>query len=927
MALPPLILLDKYALGWKGDFGDEGPIRPDKAGDPKKAIKYDLDSQGNPLCPIFPQIEVDAKVWTHQYPTDAHCVMYHVPGEPAIPRLTKQAVRDGVLSPVLGWIVIDVDTPDHCDLVDAPVEWLTALFEAEANTPEIAHALRWESKGGFKYAWPLAPSRQYPVEVGEDYLIQFIDYLVSQGIDVDEACKDWTRLMRMPNASREGDPQSGQYEVHGLDTLAPLDWVPPRTPEAHGTQKSVTRRRGTDKKDTTAVLLQRCREALVHVPATIDYAKWLNIGIALRTTFGEDGFDAWRAWSESAGEDADPVDVLREKWQTLPTERIDDGVTVRTIFAIAREHGWLEAMDTADALKIVEGAISYEDYFSDRVLQAAAALRAENGVGWSLTVERLKADSTAPRWRDYELKIADVQKAQELARKEAQAQAREAERLVRVAEQGAPISNFERQWIGGDEVRYRKDLRQILSEIRARTGGWPRMMDSLLFAPDPHAMEPVFFTDQRALFSWMELETGEVEWTDRELLIESGGAVRPVDVGRVFAGLSQTTPPEHTYQTVETRPHVPPVPSAYYFERELPEATGETLARFVGLFNAATPEDRQLLCAALYTGMWGGAPGKRPAFVITSDHGRGAGKTSTATAIARVYGGAIDIKASEGWGTLQQRLLDPSTASKRYCVIDNLKSHVSSAEFEAAITAPEINGKRMYVGDGVRANFLTWIFTANTPSLSNDLASRAVVIKVGAADHAVDFEAEIGDILNNHLDALLADIKAELEAPARGEIVHGYDRWQAWQRAILTRFENAEELALLIQERRGEVDDDEAIAGQWAEQIRILLRENGHDPETTKVVIPSEHIVQLARKVEESITIGFREAWDILRDVIGVGEMRCAKQHRGRPCRGLKWVGPSSDLHAPMEIFGEIEGADKNKTVPISRGKKNYLKK
>lgn len=909
---PPLLILDRYDLGWSGDMSDQGPHRPDRID----------DATGMPrLCPIRDFIPADLPLFEHRFDFDAHCTMYFIPGESCAPRIRKSAVRDGKIAPRLGWIIIDVDTPDHGDLADAPLEWIEQVIEAEITIPELAYAIRWESKGGYKYAWPLAEDRQYPVEIGEDYLRQFIDYLVEGGLPVDEACKDWTRLMRMPNARREGDPRSGTYKVEGWESLRELDWEPPRRPEKGG-HRAAGRARRSGEIAGTDPLLQRCREALTFIPADLPYQDWLAIGIALRVTFQERGLDVWRAWSK--GGDGYPGDKeIEEKWESFPDQAIPDGLTVRSIFHMAREHGWQDRLSIEEAQEILEGAIGIEDYFDADVLTAAATLRLARGAEWAVAVEAIKGSRAVPRFSDWEAAVVTRQREMIAARKEAEAQVKEAEIEALKARNKAPISNFIRDYdLNGDEIRYRKDLPTILEEVRARTGGWPRLMDTVLFAPQD--MGPVFLEKSGELFSWLELETGTVEWTGRDVLVDSGGAVQAVNKEQMFFGLRQSMEDDHRYKTVETIPHVPRVDGAYYFDRPLPKATGATLKRFVDLFNPASPEDRCLIKAAILTGMWGGAPGKRPAFVITSDYGRGSGKSSTATAIAQVYGGAIGIRADDGWNNLQARLLDPSTVTKRYVLVDNLKNSLSSAEFEAMITEPVINGKRMYVGDGERVNLLTWFFTANTPSLSNDLASRSVVIKVGEADHSIDFEAEVEEILTVHKEELLADIVAELQAPPKGHVINHYDRWQAWQRAILSRFENADDLARLIIERRGDVDDDAATAEMWADAIQELLREHGHGPLTCKVVIPSMQIVDLARKVEQDRTITSRQAWDLLRDVIGVGVMKSARRVK-HPYRGLLWIGPDSEPLVSYEKFGDPENPIdwKNKNVGGVKNKKS----
>ncbi len=89
------------------------------------------------------------------------------------------------------------------------------------------------------------------------------------------------------------------------------------------------------------------------------------------------------------------------------------------------------------------------------------------------------------------------------------------------------------------------------------------------------------------------------------------------------------------------------------------------------------------------------------------------------------------MSPQEDIGTIKTRFLSPEAAGKRIATLDNLKTpRFSWAEFENLITADTINGKRMYVGDGSRPNFITWTITLNGASLSTDMAQRVVEIRL-----------------------------------------------------------------------------------------------------------------------------------------------------------------------------------------------------
>jgi P4 family phage/plasmid primase-like protien len=82
-------------------------------------------------------------------------------------------------------------------------------------------------------------------------------------------------------------------------------------------------------------------DALKHISADCDVYQWHRIGYALKRAFGEDGFDIWDQWSQSAA-DRYPGDIEIEKvWNGLKPRRNGRAVTVGTIIHLARENGWI----------------------------------------------------------------------------------------------------------------------------------------------------------------------------------------------------------------------------------------------------------------------------------------------------------------------------------------------------------------------------------------------------------------------------------------------------------------------------------------------------------------------------------------------------------------------------------------------------------
>lgn len=80
--------------------------------------------------------------------------------------------------------------------------------------------------------------------------------------------------------------------------------------------------------------MARARAALTYV-SPVDRETWLHIGMAIKSAFGDDGFDMWNTWSQQAdsfnGKDA--LDV----WKSIGA---GGKVRLGTLFKHAKDNGW-----------------------------------------------------------------------------------------------------------------------------------------------------------------------------------------------------------------------------------------------------------------------------------------------------------------------------------------------------------------------------------------------------------------------------------------------------------------------------------------------------------------------------------------------------------------------------------------------------------
>ena len=87
----------------------------------------------------------------------------------------------------------------------------------------------------------------------------------------------------------------------------------------------------------SAVIDERSRveQALSFIPADIERDRWWKVGAALKHEFGDPGFDVFDGWSR-AGESYAEADI-RDTWKSLKS---DGGITIATLYALAKEYGF-----------------------------------------------------------------------------------------------------------------------------------------------------------------------------------------------------------------------------------------------------------------------------------------------------------------------------------------------------------------------------------------------------------------------------------------------------------------------------------------------------------------------------------------------------------------------------------------------------------
>lgn len=367
-----------------------------------------------------------------------------------------------------------------------------------------------------------------------------------------------------------------------------------------------------------------------------------------------------------------------------------------------------------------------------------------------------------------------------------------------------------------------RPIADIAADVLDAHDGWPKSISGQLFVVRDD--RPQYLERPSDLFAWLGDKTPP-KWGRGETLPTKE---------ELFAGLAAHT---EDCIAIETSPHFPPLAGHYYIG-DLPAAgDGSSLSALLDYLSPETPADRSLLQSLIMTVFWGGAPGTRPGYVITSPDGTGAGKTTTAQLIASLVGGAIELSRESTDERIRTSLVTSRHADKRIVLLDNARDRIASETIESLITSPQIAGHQLHRGHASRPNVLTWIVTANAASLSRDLAERCVTISLSRPTHSGTWLADVTAYIDSHRDQIIGDVRGLLEASAPP--IEKHSRWSAWESCVLAHLPDPARLQSLIASRARDCDSDDDSAGAIADYLAERLRFAGYDPETAVVHIPS----------------------------------------------------------------------------------------
>ena len=422
-------------------------------------------------------------------------------------------------------------------------------------------------------------------------------------------------------------------------------------------------------------------------------------------------------------------------------------------------------------------------------------------------------------------------------------------------------------------------MQVLIDRVNQATDEWPRHANGSLFVTRDDKVRWLERTED--LFGFLHL-VKPVRWHSGERFV-SRAEFRSAFMGQTAQ-----------YKAIEDYPHEPLMRDHYYLRDHVDSGDGQTLGTFLDFFSPKTDIDRDLLQAAMMTMAWGGPGGKRPAFLITA-RGRGKGKTTAAEMLASVFGGCMSFSMNDKAKDIKERLLSPESLTKRAALLDNVKtSKISSGDHEAIITAQEISGKRMYVGEANRPNTITWFVTVNGAAMSKDMAQRCIPIMLSDPKFSREWDAEILAFVEANRWKIIADLVGAL----RGESypLEKYSRWGMWERDVLEKLPEPNEAQRVIQERQTELDTDTEETGLVADYFQSRLDDLHYDTDTERIFVPSrialQWLIEATHREFNSISGG-----QYLNQQIDESAIRSLARNRTKALgRGYVWHGGNAEI-------------------------------
>ena len=408
-----------------------------------------------------------------------------------------------------------------------------------------------------------------------------------------------------------------------------------------------------------------------------------------------------------------------------------------------------------------------------------------------------------------------------------------------------PFSNVEKikkTENGHDKtIKKARTIGSLVDDVHARFLEFPRKIgDSRLFDHDRDSGRIEFLDNKSALVAWIGRKSKQVVEWDKTI----GAASKD----ELFEGLVQSA---KRYESISPVPDWPLREDCYYCYSGKVSPTFNHSA-FDGLVEFFSPADdaseillRVLFAAPIYY-RYGV---QRPCWIIDSKNGPGVGKTTVVELLAYLYG-CSPIKTSSqelnfDYKELLKRIVSSAGRNSRILLVDNVVGSFRSEHFAEMVTGFGISGRSPYGhGEETRPNNLTYIITANSASINNDIASRSFILFLKKPVERRSWKHEVMSYIEKNRLQILGDIIDIIGHPPAGCDEIAATRVPEFEREVMRPVCGTHEryscaINALLSMRR---DDnlDEELARQAQEIIESRLGEMSIPPDKSCAFIRTE---------------------------------------------------------------------------------------
>lgn len=407
------------------------------------------------------------------------------------------------------------------------------------------------------------------------------------------------------------------------------------------------------------------------------------------------------------------------------------------------------------------------------------------------------------------------------------------------------FANFtEHQEQVGPAVKVIKSPRQInaiIEDVHKRFLGFPRRIggSKVMFDHDRDTHEIVIIHEPADLFSWIGRKS------KRRIAWGIGDAF--VTKAELFRGLVAES---QVYEAISTVPDWPRRPDVYYAHHPMPKPSDghQYFHDLVDFFDPADDGNKTMLKALIMAPIWYIRDIPRPGWIIDSEDGAGTGKTTLVELISKLYrSNPIRTNRQElktASIELIKRIVSHDGRQCRILLVDNVTGEFHCAELSDFMTASSISGKAPYGrGEETRPNNLTYVITANSATVDNDLSDRCYYVKVAKPRRSGNWKRDVLEYIEKFRMNIFADIIDMIERRDPIEC-EPQTRFPEFEETILRAACDDEEeyrnaLATLMESRAvSNVEDEHAKTIE--DEFTTRLIECGRAPGSEMIFIRSE---------------------------------------------------------------------------------------